>query len=132
MYKPDRVFMHRLKTLDKRLGCYFNDNHNHFVVTYQRPVGSPAEIMLVENNQGGFRQPDSREINTLCEFDTHRTDIKDRLQKGASYMEKYREKQDKEIRDSLREATLDDKQQLKSSYAKATNDGKCNSAFRRV
>lgn len=132
MYTPDRVFVKNLKQLDPRLGCYFNKDHNHFVVTFQRPVGKPAEILMVETQDGGFRQPDRREIDCLCEGDLHRTDVKARLQKGAAYMEKYREKQDKEIRESIRDATKDDSQQLKSAYAKATNDGKCNSAFRRI
>jgi len=132
MYTPDRVFTKDLKRLDNKLGCYYNPDHEHFVITYDRPVGKPAEIMMVENQDGAFRQPDKRDIDTLCEGDIHRTDIKTRLRKGAAYMENYRNKQEENIRASMREATLDDKIQLRNTYAKATNSGKGNSAFRRI
>ena len=69
MINPDRVFMQRLKELDKKLGCRFVPSHQHFIITYERPIGSPATLMVVKRDDGGFRQPDNRDINTLCKYD---------------------------------------------------------------
>ncbi|MCK4252142.1 hypothetical protein KAX97_11890 [candidate division WOR-3 bacterium] len=132
MHTPDRVFIKDLKQLDARLGCYFNETHRHFVITHERAVGPPAEIMLVERGDGGFRQPDKREIDVLCEGDLHRTNVKERLQKTVKYMDQFREKEAAHAKDEIRNTTKDDRRQLMNTYAKAFNTGKGNSTFRRI
>jgi len=131
MYTPDRVFMKDLKTLDSKLNCYFERNHGHFVVTYDRAVGGSVPIMMVEGQDGGFRQPDHREINKLHRYDTHRESMKDKLHKSAKYMEDAREKQKKTAADNIRNMTKDDKNQLASGFAKLAG-GKHNATFRRI
>lgn len=132
MYTPDRTFMKDLKRLDSRLGCYYNQNHKHFVITHERALGSPAEILLVERSDGGFRQPDRRDLDVLCEGDLHRTNVKERLQQTVKHMEQFREREDAHARDEIRNATKDDKHFLMNAYSRAFNTGKGNSAFRRI
>lgn len=131
MYTPDRVFMADLRRLDPRLGCYYEENHHHFVITYQRAVGGTIPVMVVEDENGGFRHPDRRDIDKLHEYDTHRVSMKERLQHSADYMERVREKKRKEARDEIRDRTKDDKLQLAPKIARLAG-GKHNSTFRRI
>lgn len=131
MYQPDRLFMKDLKALDKRLNCYFEDNHGHFVVTYQRAIGDPVPIMMVEGKNGAFRQPDQREINKLHEYDIHRESMKEKLQRSAKYMEDARRKTKKTAASNIRDMTKDGKIQLANAFARLTG-GKHNSTFRRI
>lgn len=131
MYNPDRLFMEDLKALDPRLGCYYERNHHHFVITYKRPIGDDVPIMVVEDEAGGFRQPDQRDILKLQEFDTHRVSMKERLEHSALYMERVREKKRKEVREEIRNRTKDDRRQLAPKIARL-DGGKHNSTFRRI
>ncbi len=132
MYNPDRVFVKDLKTLDPKLGCYYERNHHHFVITYDRAIGGKVPILLVEGKQGGFRFPDRRDITKLKESDTHRQSMKNRLNATATYMERTREKQRKDAREEVRNRTKDDRRQLAPRMARLTNEGKFNSTFRRI
>lgn len=132
MYNPDRVFMKDLRRLDRNLGCYYEKNHHHFVITYKRPIGETVPIMMVKDPSGGFRQPDLREIETLKASDTHRVPMKSRLKKAANYMETERVKQRKAVKDEIRDHTKDDRRQLAPRFARLTNEGKFNSTFRRI
>ncbi len=131
MYRPDRVFMKNLKTLDPKLGCYFERNHNHFVVTYKRATGEPVPIIMVEGENGSFRQPDKREIDKLHQYDIHRESMKDKLQKSAEYMANAQEKQRKDTADNIRDMTKDGKNQLARGMARLAG-GKHNATFRRI
>ena len=118
MYNPDRVFVKDLKKLDPKLGCYFEPNHNHFVVTYKRPIGDAVPVMMVKRDDGGFRHPDKRDIERLKEGDNHRVDPATRVKIAAAYMERERELQKKNRRDEIRNMTKDDKLQLAPRIAK--------------
>jgi hypothetical protein len=131
MYSPDRVFLNDLKHLDPRLGCYYETNHQHFVITYDRAVGGSVPIMVVEDGKGGFRYPDKRELDKLMEFDTHRVSMAQRLKHSAAYMEEVREKKRKDAREAIRDHTKDDRRQLAPKFARLTG-GKFNSTFRRI
>jgi len=131
MYTPDRMFLSDLKKLDPGLGCYFEKNHNHFVITYKRAVGGEVPILLVEGNGGGFRHPDKRDITKLKESDTHRQSMLSRLKATATYMERVREKKRKEAKENIRNMTKDDKLQLGPRMARL-DGGKHNSTFRRI
>lgn len=132
MYTPDRVFMQDLKRLDPNLGCYYETNHHHFVITYKRPIGAKVPIMMVKGENDGFRQPDRREIETLKESDTHRVPMKSRLKAAANYMEVEREKTRKKAKEDIHDHTKDDRRQLAPRFARLTNEGKFNSTFRRI
>lgn len=132
MYTPDRVFLNDLKKLDPKLGCYFETNHDHFVITYERAVGGDVPVLLVEGEGGSFRHPNQRDITKLEESDTHKQSMKSRLNATATYMERVREKKKKEAKDNIRDMTKDDKRQIGPRMARLTNQGKFNSTFRRI
>lgn len=134
MTNPDRVFINDLKTLDKKLGCYFEEAHNHFVVTYRRPGGEAVPLFMIEDEDGGFRQPDKRDLDKLYMSDTHRegNSIKQHLAHVTHYMEDYRRKIRKQSKDNFKDMTRDDKNQLMSAFSKLWGGGKFNSTFRRV
>lgn len=132
MYKPERHFMRRLQELDKNLGCEFNRNTQRFNVTFKRATGQPVPIIQVNSENGGFRQPDQRELNILGESDLQRIGMKDRLNKASKYMFDYREKKAKEAKLNLKDMTKDGKHQLKRAVGRIVS-GKCNtSTFRKI
>lgn len=131
-YTPDRVFVKRLKTLDRKLGVKFAKSHGRFVVTYDRPVGGPANIFVVKGDHGEFRQPDKRDMDFLLSGDLNNEDMKTKLQKSATYMEKAREKNRKDAKDNIRDMTKDGKIQLSNAFSKIAGGGKGNSTFRRI
>ena len=88
-------------------------------------------ILLIKSEDGGFRQPDKRDLIKLFESDTHRVDAHTQIKFAAEYMEKVREKEKKKRRDTIREMTKDDKLQLAPKIARLTG-GKFNSTFRRI
>lgn len=132
MYSPDRVFMKDLRRLDPKLGCHYETNHHHFVITYKRPIGEKVPVMMVKGENDGFRQPDRREIEALKASDTLRIPMEARLKAAASYMETAREKERRKAKENIRDHTKDDKLQLAPKFARLTNEGKFNSTFRRI
>ena len=130
MYIPDRTFMKEMKQLDSRLGVKFNGNH--FVITYDRGHGEPVNVHVVKGDDGGFRQPDRRDMEALHEGDMSKQRLKDRLDRVSKYYEDTRENLKKKFRQELKDRTKDDKIQLQQAFAKAANASKSNSAFRRV
>jgi len=131
-YRPDPAFTKKLKKLDSRLGCKFRHDLRRFVVTFDRAVGSPAEVLIVKGEYGEFRQPDERELKVLNDGDLQKTDIRTRLDRADNYMRDYRKKQEKEISDRIDLATKDDRIQLKNAYRKSFNTGGKPSEFRRI
>ncbi len=131
---PDRAFMNDLKRLDKRLNCYFEREHGHFVVTYKREVGMPIPLFMVQDDDGEFRQPDQRDMLILYLGDrqTEGQSVREHLNHVTSYMDDYRVKIRKQGKDMIKDITRDDKNQLMSAFAKLWGGGKFNSAFRRV
>jgi len=131
-YVPDRVFMKDIKRLDPKLGCKYEPSHGHFVVTYDRAVGGPVPICMVKGKDGGFRQPDKRDLDFIKSGDRNVVDVETRLRKSAEYMEKVREKDRKNAKDNIRDMTKDGKIQLANKFSQLAGGGKGNSAFRRI
>ena len=133
MYSPDRVFMRDLRRLDPKLGCYYESNHHHFVITYKRPIGDEVPLMMVKDEHENFRHPDRRDIEALKASDTHRIPIESRLKAAANYMEKAREQQRAKAKAEIRDHTKEDRRQLAPKFARLTGSGgKHNSIFRRI
>lgn len=132
LLQPDRVFVQRLKEMDSRLGCRFDREFERFVITYKRAIGEDFPILFIEDDNGGFRHPDQRDLNTLCESDTHRVSAKERFQAASKYMEEYRRHQRRAAKDNIRGWSRDDKIQLSNAFNRIMGAGKGNSAFRRV
>lgn len=132
--RPDRSFMKDLKLLDKRLDCYFETDHGHFVVTYQREHGIPIPLFMVQNDDGEFRQPDQRDMLVLHLGDRAipGQSIRDHLNHVTNYMTDYRARMRKQGRDNIRDMTRDDRRQLMNAFGKLWGGGKFNSTFRRV
>ena len=130
--KPDRSFMRELRSLDKRLGCFFNPDDEVFVVTYQRASGDPVPIAKCAGRQedGSFRQPDMRDIGFVASGDRARVSVQEHLNIVANYMEDYRAKKRASARENIRNLTKDDKIQLKNAAARVADGGKHNSDFR--
>jgi hypothetical protein len=131
MPEVDRSFLRDLKNLDKRLGVKFNDRN--FVVTYERGYGEPVNIHLVRNGDGGFRQPDQRDLKIIKGGDLAEGESMDtRLKKRAYISEKMREKARKDAKENIRNMTKDNKNQLVKKFTQKLNLSKGNAAFRRV
>lgn len=132
--QPDRVFVQRLKQLDPKLGCKFVPDHGHFVITYTRPIGDPVNVWLIQDDAGGFRHPDDRDLRKLQESDLQRVPIKDRLKEAALYMERDRERQRRKRKEEIRDRTKDDRIQLMRAAARfdSASGGKYNQAYRRI
>jgi len=127
---PDRVFVRDLKTLDRRLGVRFNGEN--FVVDYNRGHGDPVIIHVVKGNDGGFRQPDKRDLEYIQSGDLEKEGFKERWQRITKYLYGEREKMRARAKDNIRGMTKDNKIQLKQAVGKVENQSKSNSAFRRI
>jgi hypothetical protein len=132
MINPDRGFMKELKAMDRRLNCVFRQEHGHFVITYDRGHGTPVNICMVAGEDGGFKQPDRRDLDFIFSGDLERERPQDRLLKTSQYIDAYNKGLDKKRKDIIREMTKDDKIQLMKAFGQMYNASKCNSTFRRI
>lgn len=130
MPTPDRVFMKRLKLLDRRLGVKWNGAN--FVITYDRGYGDPVNLILVQDEKGNFRQPDERELAALHGSDMERQPPRERVAMLAKMQTDYLERKRLQAKSNIRDMTKDGKIQLKRAFDQYTGAGKNNSAFRRV
>jgi hypothetical protein len=127
----DRSFMRDLKNLDRRLDVKFNGQH--FVVTYDRGHGEPVNIHRVKAEDGGFRQPDQREMVFLKQADLAQGRSMDsRLRELAYESYRMREKIKAKHRENIRDMTKDGKNQLAKAFIQSTNLSKGNATFRRI
>jgi len=132
MITPERGFMKNLKALDKRLNCVFRPEHEHFVITYQRNYGEPVNLHCVKADDGGFRQPDMRDLKVIYDGDMTNKNAKEELAKRAYEMRQYDERQREKSRDNLKHMTRLDKRQLMSAFNQAHGSGKKNATFRKI
>lgn len=127
---PDRVFMQRLKELDPRLGCEFNRDTEHFYITYAKAWGPAVPILaVVDSINGGFRQPDNRELIALQQSDLTKECMSTKLDRAEKYMYDERARIRKQRREGFRDRTKDDKLQLMRALSGRT---KANRPFRQV
>jgi hypothetical protein len=125
-----KSFMRDLKLMDKRLGIKFNGEHH--VITYLRPQGDAVNVYRVKADNGGYRDPDTRDLIALRKGDLSAEGVKSRLQKLAAYSENIREKAKADAYDNVRAMTRDSRVQLANAAIQLTNQGKGNSAHRRI
>ena len=131
MPEIDRSFKRDLKNLDSRLGTKWNGEH--FVITYDRGYGEPVNIHRVKADDGGFRQPDRRDLaiikgGDLAEGET----MENRLKKRAYASEQMRREARRKAHEMIRDRTKDDRIYLGQKFRQLTGEGKANSAFRRI
>lgn len=127
---PDRAFMAQLKTMDKSLGIKFNGDH--FVITYQVESGPCVNIWKVVAGDGGFRQPDRRDLEILAQSNIEHESPEEKQARVSRYMEAEREKDRRRAKEMFRDRTKDDKIQLYDAFGRLLGDRKHNSAFRRI
>jgi len=131
MPEVDRSFRRDLKNLDSRLGTKFNGQH--IVITYDRGHGEPVNILRVKGDDGGFRQPDRRDIAIIKGGDLEQgPKMELRLKEAAYKAELIRRKDRQKAHDEIRDMTKDGKIFLSQKIGQLTNQSKSNSAFRRI
>ncbi len=79
-----------------------------------------------------WRQPDERDLCALKAADFENKSHKDRIREGEEYMADHKAKQDREIEETMKFASLDDKIQIANAYQEMRNEGKPHSQFARV
>lgn len=131
MPEPERSFMRDLRNIDNKLGVKFNGDH--FVITYQRPYGEPVNIHRVKADDGGFRQPDRRDLSVIKGGDLAEGEkLENRLKKRAYASECMRREAREKAASEIRDITKDNRNQLVKKFTQKLNLSKGNSAFRRV
>jgi len=129
--RPDRAFMKELTSLDRRLSVKFNGSN--FVICYDRGHGEPVNVLRVKRDDGGFRQPDRRDLELLKQGDLANGDsMNRRLDKLAYASYELREKIRKTHSDNIKNMTKDDKHFLMNKIGKVAGQGKPRPAFRPV
>lgn len=129
--RPDRSFMKDLRLIDKRLGCKFNGEN--FVVTYDRGHGEPVNVLRIKREDGGFRQPDRRDLETLRQGDLASGENMDtRLRKLARASYEIRETLKRKHRENIKHMTKDDKNYLMNQIGRIAGQGKPRPAYRPV
>lgn len=136
MYQPDRVFLDKLKRLDKRLGCDFRKHLGEdglFVITFDRGYKAPAMVLTIKTEDGKFRFPDERDIETLHNGDMENPKVREEVYQMADYYARMREARDKCEADDIRHGIIESRRQLLPLFARMYNaGGKNNSTFRRI
>jgi len=130
MPEADRSFMKDLKALDRRLGMKWNGEH--FVATYDRGYGEPVNIHRIKADDGGFKQPDQRDLAIIKGGDLSDEKPTVRLQKLAYASEVMRRETQRKHRENIRDMTKDDRRQLEKAFIQRTNSSKGNATFRRI
>jgi hypothetical protein len=92
-----------------------------------------VNIYRVRDDDGSFRQPDQRDLKIIKGGDLAEGEKPDiRLKKLAYMSEKMQEQMRRKAKENIRDMTKDDRRYLSQKIGQLTNQGKCNSAFRRV
>ena len=124
---PDSNFVKKLHRYDSTLKCNFDRELSKFVITQPSMLNSGRKVALVVKDwehEGGWRQPDERDIARIAMADFHRKSIRRRIQEGEDYMLNYRDKQDRKAAEELRDMTKDEKLPLVNAYRESFNLGK--------
>ena len=124
MIKPERGFLRNLKNLDRRLDCVFRPEHEHFVITYQRPYGEPVNLHCVKASDGGLK--------VIYDGDMSNKRPEVELQKRAYELLSVREESKRKSKEAFRDMTKDDRIQLMNAFQKAHGVGKNKAAFRPI
>jgi hypothetical protein len=128
---PERSFLRDLRLMDKHLGCKFNGQY--FVITFDRGYGEPVNIYSIKTEDGGFRQPDCRDLEIIRKGDLASGDSMDvRLRKLAYYSYDLRTKMRAKTKENIRDLTKDDKHFLMNTIGRLTGQGKPRPAYRQV
>jgi hypothetical protein len=116
----DREFVKDLKEFNKDLWVEFSREHERFIIYQKSKQYGTAEVMIIETEDGEFRQPNFTDIGLLYWGDLWRHGgVEARMIFGEDKALQKMENDDKKAEESLREATLDDKYTLRNGLLKA-------------
>lgn len=130
----DPSFKNRLREFDPKLEIDFDRETHRFAIYRKMPVGDSFKIMVVAGPEGEFRQPDMRDIAALHGADLWRKGrLRDFVRTSEAKILDNMRKEEKEAEDTFREASIDDRIQLRRMYRREVlNEGKANAEYRRV
>lgn len=131
---PDPAFVRKLREFDPALSVEFDRYTGKFVVYQQGKISGKAVALVISGgeNEAGFRQPDERDLMRLKRADLTRDVVRRRFLDTEEGMRAYTRDSLQDARQELREASRDNKYQIKRAYRAMTNDGKAPSPFRHV
>lgn len=130
---PDPSFVKRLREYDRRLSVVFDRGIERFLITRESNYGKPFAVMVVRRDDGGFRQPDQRDLKILALGDLWRGGgVKEHIRRGEERAAKYEADMERQATQEIKERGRDDKIQLMNTWRKATNQGSKAPEFRRV
>ena len=128
--RPDSAFMKQLKAVDRRLDVKFNGEH--FVVTQKTEKYGDVNIWKVVNEQGGFRQPDRRDLEMIRGSNIENVSPNEQFNLSTAYMERFKEDERERERFNTRSVVTNNRLQVAQWFNKYFGAGKGNSAFRRI
>ena len=128
--RPDWSFMKQLHSLNKKLGVKFNGTH--FIITFLTDKFGEVNIWKVVAADGGFRQPDQRELELLRESNLENAGKNERFNLIVEYMKKFHGDARAKRKEDILHATLENRIQLVQGFNRLHGSGKGNSAFRRI
>lgn len=133
---PDPGFVRKLKEYSKGLKIVFSREHGLFKIMQKARISGWIDAFLIEPyvDGGHYRQPNDEDIKLLAQADRWRKgqEYKDALKKGEDYTRDAQQASMDEAEDTLKQATLEDKNQLINTYAKAFNTGKGVTGYRQT
>jgi hypothetical protein len=138
MYKgvtpvADWAFVKQLKEYDSKLSIVFDRGVERFIVCRQRAYGKPWGVLVIQTDDGAFRQPDGRDIKRLYEADLWKNGGVDaRIRRGEKTMWEHEDKLEADSKEHFRALSRENKIQLMNTYRKATNTGSKAPEFRRI
>jgi hypothetical protein len=130
---PDWVFVRDLREFDPHLRIRFERRFEKFVISKRRAFGDDFNVLVVQMDNGAFRQPDQRDIKKLYEGDLWRHGgVKERIRRGEEKMQEAEVKSAANAEDELKANTRENKIQLSNTYRKAFNEGSKAAEIRRI
>jgi hypothetical protein len=127
------VFVRDLREFDPQLRIRFERRFEKFVITKRRAFGDDWNVLVVQTDNGDFRQPDQRDIKKLYDGDLWRHGgVKERIRSGEEKMLAAQPKDIANAEDELKARTRENKIQLSNAYRKTFNDGSKSPEIRRI
>jgi hypothetical protein len=130
---PDWVFVRDLREFDPQLRIRFERRFEKFVISKKRAFGDDFNVLVVQTDNGAFRQPDQRDIKKLYDGDLWRHGgVKERVRRGEEQMLEAEPKGIANAEDELKARTRENKIQLSNAYRKTFNEGSKAPELRRI
>jgi len=133
--QPDPGFVRKLKLFDPDLSVEFDRWLGKFCIYQTGRISGRTLAMVIQGgeNSSGFRYPDERDLLHLKAVDMHNEHVRRKMIDDYEYNVHQDQEYDKrKAREEIRDATFDDKYQIKRAYRQMMNDGKASPHTRQV